>query len=58
MSSWMLTGSITLFQAVAVDSEDSIYLTGFTEEHLAGNINAGKTDIFLVKYDTEGKESE
>lgn len=40
---------------VTVDSKDNIYVTGSTEGDLDGNNkNAGRADIFLVKYDTSG----
>ena len=38
---------------VAVDSSGNVYVTGWTYGALAGS-NAGETDIFLLKYDTNG----
>ena len=37
---------------VAVDSSGNIYVTGNTDGGLDGNTNSGKTDIFLVKYNS------
>ena len=41
---------------IAVDNSDNIYITGYTEGNLDGNINQGRSDIFLVKYDTNGNK--
>ena len=41
---------------VVVDSSGNIYATGKTDGNLDGNINQGKYDIFLVKYDTNGNK--
>ena len=38
---------------VAADSSSNVYVTGWTYGALAGS-NAGETDIFLLKYDTNG----
>ena len=40
-------------KGVAVDSSGNVYVTGWTYGALAGS-NAGETDIFLLKYDTNG----
>ncbi len=40
--------------SVAVDSNDSIYVTGHTHGTFDGNLSAGKEDIFLTKYSTDG----
>ena len=39
---------------VTTDSSDNIYVTGSTEGGLDGNINIGKRDIFLIKYNSSG----
>ena len=39
---------------VTVDSSDNIYLTGITSGSLDGNTNSGNSDIFLVKYNSDG----
>jgi len=39
---------------VTTDSSDNIYVTGNTEGGLDGNTNSGRTDIFLVKYNSSG----
>jgi len=41
--------------AVAVDSEGNVYVTGITEGNL-GSINNGKGDIWLSKYDSNGQQ--
>jgi uncharacterized delta-60 repeat protein len=48
------TSTDDLGYGVAVDSLDNIYLTGWTQGGLDGNINAGGQDIFLVKYNSSG----
>jgi hypothetical protein len=40
--------------AVAVDNTGNIYVVGETAGDLDGRINAGQTDIFLIKYDPQG----
>jgi hypothetical protein len=42
-------------QAVAVDAAGNAYITGLTRGDLAGT-NAGRTDIFLTKFDSLGNE--
>ncbi len=39
---------------VAIDLSGNIYFTGYTKGSLDGNINAGDSDMFLVKYNTNG----
>ena len=39
---------------VTIDSSDNIYVTGVTYGGLDGNTNSGKSDIFLVKYNSSG----
>jgi hypothetical protein len=38
---------------IAVDSDDNIYITGFTYGNLDGKTNKGGRDIFIAKYDAE-----
>jgi hypothetical protein len=38
---------------IAIDSNDNIYLTGFTYGALAGN-NLGRSDVWMAKYDRNG----
>jgi hypothetical protein len=40
-------------QEVAIDSNNNVYITGFTRSSLDGT-NAGGNDAFLVKYDSTG----
>jgi hypothetical protein len=37
-----------------VDTSGSVYLTGATSQGLDGNTNAGGSDIFLMKFDSNG----
>ena len=39
---------------VAVDSSANIYVTGYTDKKLHGNNNSGKSDMFIVKYNSSG----
>jgi hypothetical protein len=41
---------------IAVDSGGNAYVTGYTSGNLDGNTNAGRDDIFVVKYDTNGQK--
>lgn len=40
--------------AIASDSNGNIYVTGYTSASLDGNSFAGYTDIFLIKYNSNG----
>ena len=48
------TSEQDLGYGVTVDSSDNIYLTGITSGSLDGNTNSGNSDIFLVKYNSDG----
>jgi len=48
------TAAHDLGRDITVDSADNIYVTGYTEGFLDGLPNAGGSDSFLVKYDTNG----
>jgi uncharacterized delta-60 repeat protein len=39
---------------VTVDNSSNIYITGYTSGGLDGNTNAGGTDLFLIKYNSDG----
>ena len=39
---------------VAIDTLDNIYVTGYTEGELGDNTNAGGSDLFLIKYSSDG----
>ncbi len=42
--------------AISVDGFGNIYVTGFTNDGLDGNTNAGRWDIFLTKYNSSGNK--
>jgi len=48
------TSSFEQGEGVAVDSSNNIYVTGYTNGGLDGNINSGSSDIFLAKYYDNG----
>lgn len=50
------TASTDLCYGVSVDSNGNAYVTGFTNNGLDGNTNAGGSDLFLIKYDTNGNK--
>ena len=39
---------------IALDSSDNIHITGTTDGELDGKSNSGQTDIFLIKYNSDG----
>jgi hypothetical protein len=39
---------------VSIDSNNNVYITGFTQGSLDGQTNAGGNDAFLAKYDSAG----
>ena len=41
-------------RGVATDSNDNIYVTGYTGGGLDGNTSAGNSDLFVVKYNSSG----
>lgn len=47
---------MTLGKDVAVDSKGNAYITGYTSAGLDGNLQAGKNDFFLIKYDSSGNQ--
>ena len=49
-------GSTNIDQSVAlaIDSNNNAYITGFTTGSLGGETNAGSFDVFLAKYDSAG----
>jgi hypothetical protein len=46
----------TLASGVAVDSSNNVYVAGYTNGGLDGNSLTGRTDFFLVKYDSSGNK--
>ncbi len=45
-----------LVTGLAIDSNDFVYVTGYTNGSLPGFTNAGKRDIYIIKYDSSGTE--
>ena len=45
-------GDIAL--GITTDSNDNVYVTGYTSGGLDGNISAGSSDLFVVKYNSDG----
>lgn len=43
--------------SVSVDSHNNIYITGYTSGDIDGNKNQGGDDIFVIRYDSEGKRN-
>jgi Beta-propeller repeat. len=50
------TSSSESFNLVATDSSGNVYISGATNGGLDGNTNAGGSDFFLVKYDSNGNK--
>jgi len=48
------TAAVDVANAVAADTAGNIYVAGSTVGGLDGNVSAGNTDLFLVKYDPSG----
>mgnify|MGYP001487388290 CR=1 FL=1 len=50
------TSSSDIAKGVATDSSGNVYVTGVTSGGLDGNTSAGDTDLFVVKYDSDGNK--
>jgi hypothetical protein len=48
------TTSFDIANSVAIDSNNNVYITGYTDGDLGGNTSAGSNDAFLAKYDSTG----
>ena len=48
------TGTTDSAQGLSIDSQGNLYLAGYTSGNLQGNGNAGKQDLVLVKYNSNG----
>ena len=42
--------------ALAVDLNGNIFISGDTYGNLDGNINKGSSDIFIIKYESNGNK--
>jgi hypothetical protein len=51
-----VSGVNTVANAVATDASGNVYVAGFTEGGLDGNILTGTSDFFLTKYDAAGNK--
>lgn len=51
---WVRQYSADEARGVSVGSDGGIYVTGFTQGNLDGNVNSGGMDMFLIKYDANG----
>lgn len=49
-----LNKSTTIANAIATDSSNNVYVSGYTDAGLDGNVVAGGQDFFLTKYDATG----
>ncbi|MDA0855264.1 MAG: SBBP repeat-containing protein [Proteobacteria bacterium] len=49
------SGSNDELRDVAVDSENNIYITGFTEGSFDGRTNSGTSDMFVMKLNSNGQ---
>ena len=41
-------------EGIAVDSSGNLYVTGTTSGNFYGNVNAGSSDVFLMKLNSSG----
>jgi len=48
------TGEFDEARGVATDSSGNVYVVGGTKGNLKGNSNSGRTDLFVVKYNSSG----
>jgi len=48
------TSSDDIAYGVAVDSSGNVYAAGYTDGALDGNSNSGGSDLFVVKYNSDG----
>ena len=48
------TNSFDIAEALSIDSENNILVSGYTRGGLEHNTNFGERDIFLLKYNSEG----
>ncbi len=48
------TSSVDFFNSITSDSSGNVYVSGYTNGSLDGNIHAGSSDLFVVKYNSDG----
>ena len=53
---WYTTPSHTydFGEGIVVDSAGNLYVTGYTSGNFYGNVNAGGSDVFLMKLNSSG----
>ncbi|MBW1762653.1 MAG: SBBP repeat-containing protein, partial [Deltaproteobacteria bacterium] len=49
------TGAEDWSYGIALDSEGSVHISGYTAGTLSGNVSMGTTDYFIAKYDNDGQ---
>ena len=48
------TSSMDTCAGLAIDSNDNVYITGYTQGNLDGETNSGGSDMYLIKYNSSG----
>ena len=48
------TSSDDFGEGIVVDSTGNLYVTGYTSGNFYGNVNAGSSDVFLMKLNSSG----
>ncbi|MEK6742023.1 MAG: SBBP repeat-containing protein [Nitrospirota bacterium] len=51
-----VTGKLAEATGVAVDANNNVYVAGYTDGGLDGNVLAGTYDFFIAKYDSDGNK--
>ena len=51
---FVLQESGKIVEGIVVDSAGNLYVTGYTSGNFYGNVNAGSSDVFLMKLNSSG----